>query len=108
MKKLGDLSSELNQNGKSARSGSSPAKASMGGVGGDKSQKPEDRKSAKKKAGKKLDQTLDAKGGHVLKKPLSAYMLYNNHRRPVLRSEYPRKSSPFLFSTVSSNRECCV
>lgn len=107
MKKLGDLSSELNQNGKSARSGSSPAKASMGGVGGDKSQKPEDRKSAKKKAGKKLaDQTLDAKGGHVLKKPLSAYMLYNNYRRPVLRSEYPRKSSSFLFG--HGKCECCV
>lgn len=30
-----------------------------------------------------------------IKKPLSAYMLYNNHRRPVLRKEYPRKSNPF-------------
>ena len=29
--------------------------------------------------------------GNDLKRPLSAYMLYNNHRRPVLRSEHPGK-----------------
>ena len=110
MKKLGDLTAELQQSAKiGSRGSSSPAKASMNAVAAEKSQKLEDKKSSKKKAGKKLaDQTLEAKGGHVLKKPLSAYMLYNNHRRPVLRSEYPRKSSPFLFSTVASKSECCV
>lgn len=29
--------------------------------------------------------------GVELKKPLSAYMLYNNYRRPVLRDEHPGK-----------------
>jgi hypothetical protein len=62
----------------------------MVGGPGDKSQKPEDKKSSKKKSAKKLaEQAIQEKGGTVLKKPLSAYMLYNNHRRPVLRSEYP-------------------
>jgi hypothetical protein len=31
--------------------------------------------------------------GNELKRPLSAYMLYNNHRRPTLRSEHPGKSA---------------
>lgn len=31
--------------------------------------------------------------GNELKKPLSAYMLYNNHRRPTLRLEHPGKSN---------------
>ena len=30
--------------------------------------------------------------GNDLKRPLSAYMLYNNHRRPVLRQEHPGKA----------------
>lgn len=42
-------------------------------------------KNSKEKSGKKKD---DDNG---LKKPLSAYMLFNNFRRPVLRDEYPRK-----------------
>jgi hypothetical protein len=98
-KKLSDIHGELQVGGKNvSRGSSSPAKASMNAVPADKSQKPEDKKSSKKKAGKKLaDQTLEAKGGQVLKKPLSAYMLYNNHRRPVLRSEYPRKSLLLAF-----------
>ena len=29
--------------------------------------------------------------GNDLKRPLSAYMLFNNYRRPVLRSEHPGK-----------------
>ena len=29
--------------------------------------------------------------GNELKRPLSAYMLYNNHRRPTLRTEHPGK-----------------
>ena len=33
---------------------------------------------------------LDAEGNEI-KRPLSAYMLYNNHRRPILRAEHPGK-----------------
>jgi hypothetical protein len=101
LKKLGELSADLQVGGKNASRGSSgPARTPTHAGPADKSQKPEDKKSSKKKAGKKLaDPTQDAKGGSTLKKPLSAYMLYNNHRRPVLRSEYPGKSST-LFSSV--------
>ena len=42
-------------------------------------------KLAKKKANK------DANGKDLIKRPLSAYMLYNNYRRPVLRQEHPGK-----------------
>jgi len=61
------------------------------------SQKLDEKKPTKKKATKKgADATQDpSKAGAVLKKPLSAYMLYNNHRRPVLRSEYPSKYSVY-------------
>jgi hypothetical protein len=31
------------------------------------------------------------KKNNGIKKPLSAYMLYNNNRRPMLRDEYPGK-----------------
>ena len=41
-------------------------------------------KKAKKKASKE-------KNGDGLKRPPSAYMLYNNYRRPVLRQENPSK-----------------
>jgi hypothetical protein len=32
--------------------------------------------------------------GNELKRPLSAYMLYNNHRRPILRAEHPELILP--------------
>lgn len=48
--------------------------------------KEEKSKSAKKKPNK------DANGKDLIKRPLSAYMLYNNYRRPVLRQEHPGKS----------------
>ena len=38
----------------------------------------------------KKAQMKDA-NGNDLKRPLSAYMLFNNYRRPVLRSEHPGK-----------------
>ena len=41
------------------------------------------------KAKKKI--LVDADGNEI-KRPLSAYMLYNNHRRPILRAEHPGKS----------------
>ena len=31
---------------------------------------------------------MDADGNEI-KRPLSAYLLYNNHRRPVLKAEHP-------------------
>ena len=47
-------------------------------------------KTANKKDKKKSQPLKDA-NGNDLKRPLSAYMLYNNYRRPVLRSEHPGK-----------------
>jgi len=38
--------------------------------------------------------------GNELKRPLSAYMLYNNHRRPTLRSEHPDLSLPNLSKLI--------
>jgi hypothetical protein len=49
--------------------------------------KPEKEKKKKKKA----LEVKDANGDN-LKKPLTAYMLYNNHRRPILKKEFPGKS----------------
>ena len=47
-------------------------------------QKEEKKEKPKKKTPKDAN-------GNELKRPLSAYMLYNNHRRPVLRNEHPGK-----------------
>ena len=53
---------------------------------------PEVRLTNKKDKDKKekKSQIKDA-SGNDLKRPLSAYMLFNNYRRPVLRSEHPGK-----------------
>lgn len=51
--------------------------------------KAQTKEEKKEKAKKKV--VKDA-NGNELKRPLSAYMLYNNHRRPTLRSEHPGKS----------------
>ena len=40
---------------------------------------------------KKKKNKEENKGAEGIKRPLSAYMLYNNHRRPVLRKEHPCK-----------------
>ena len=45
-------------------------------------------KKEKKKKSKKKD---DNDGMPSIKKPLSAYMLFNNSRRPTLQGEYPGK-----------------
>ena len=52
--------------------------------------KGEAAKDEKKEKPKK--KTPKDANGNDLKRPLSAYMLYNNHRRPVLRNEHPGKS----------------
>lgn len=50
-----------------------------------------DKKKDKKKAKKSKDTAADQTGVSNLKKPLSAYMLFNNNRRPTLQAEYPSK-----------------
>lgn len=44
----------------------------------------EDKKKKKKKSKEEKKKSLE--GG--IKKPLSAYMLYTNHRRPVIKAEH--------------------
>lgn len=51
----------------------------------------------KEKAKKKV--IRDANGNEI-KRPLSAYMLYNNHRRPTLRTEHPELSLPDLSKLI--------
>lgn len=48
-------------------------------------------KAKNESAKKKKKSKEEHKEGDAPKKPLSAYMLYNNYRRPVLRKEYPGK-----------------
>lgn len=43
-----------------------------------------------KKKKKKTKEEKD-KNGDGLKRPLSAYMLFNNHRRPILKKEHQGK-----------------
>ena len=45
-----------------------------------------DKGSSKKKKKSKEEKKKNEDG---IKKPLSAYMLYTNHRRPVIKSEHP-------------------
>lgn len=42
---------------------------------------------------KKQKQPVKDEHGIELKRPQTAYMLFNNYRRPVLRSEHPGKSN---------------
>ena len=64
--------------------------AEKGGSKGNASSKDAagDGKKEKKKKSKKKD---DNDGMPQIKKPLSAYMLFNNSRRPTLQQEYPCK-----------------
>ena len=52
--------------------------------------KAQTKEEKKEKAKKKV---MKDANGNELKRPLSAYMLYNNHRRPTLRAEHPGKFS---------------
>lgn len=45
---------------------------------------------------KKKKKSKEEKKDEGTKRPLSAYMLYNNYRRPVLRKEHPSKSPLLL------------
>ena len=48
-------------------------------------------KSADGKKQKKERVVLKDANGNDLKRPLTAYMLYNNFRRPILKEEHPGK-----------------
>ena len=50
-----------------------------------------DKKKDKKKSKKSKDSAAEQSGVANIKKPLSAYMLFNNTRRPTLQAEYPSK-----------------
>lgn len=52
----------------------------------------QDKASKKEKKKKKKKEKEESKNGDGIKRPLSAYMLYNNYRRPVLRKEFPSNS----------------
>lgn len=55
-----------------------------------------DEKIKKKKS--KNDKDLNGDGQDKIKKPLSAYMLYNNYRRPTLTNEHPGNTYISLYS----------
>lgn len=44
-----------------------------------------------KKEKKKTKKQIREENAPAVKRPLSAYMLFNNNRRPILRGEYPSK-----------------
>jgi hypothetical protein len=46
---------------------------------------------------KKKKNKEEIKNGDGIKRPLSAYMLYNNYRRPVLRKEHPSNINILTF-----------
>ena len=46
-------------------------------------------KSEKEKKRKKTKEEKQKSEKEGIKRPLSAYMLYNNHRRPILKKEHP-------------------
>jgi hypothetical protein len=48
-------------------------------------------KKTPKDSTKKKEKASGDAAANELKRPLSAYMLYNNHRRPTLRAEHPGK-----------------
>ena len=50
-------------------------------------------KKTPKESKKKEKAAAVDNSGNELKRPLSAYMLYNNHRRPTLRAEHPGESN---------------
>jgi hypothetical protein len=67
---------------------SAAEKGGSKGNGSSKDAAKDDKKEKKKKSKKKEEEN----GMPTIKKPLSAYMLFNNSRRPTLQGEYPCKS----------------
>ena len=68
----------------SGLSGDECGKKGKGDYNGQKATDDKGKKSKNKKI-------LREPNGEVVKRPLSAYMLYNNFRRPVLQGEHPGK-----------------
>jgi hypothetical protein len=52
----------------------------------------DDKKGKEVKKRKKRSKEEKKKNGDGIKKPLSAYMLYTNHRRPVIKGEHACKA----------------
>lgn len=52
---------------------------------------PKGKGEKEKKKKKKSKDDKDKNGVETLKRPLSAYMLFNNHRRPILKREHASK-----------------
>ena len=80
--------SSANQNGSCELSHKHSSKCNGNGVpasGNAVEAKDSDKKKDKKKKSKKAkDDAADQSGVSAIKKPLSAYMLFNNARRPTL------------------------
>jgi len=57
-------------------------------------------KKTPKESKKKEKAAAVDNSGNELKRPLSAYMLYNNHRRPILRAEHPDLALPDLSKLI--------
>lgn len=72
-------------------SGKNDCEGAANGNTGQKNQAAGDGKKQTKLTKKERRKAAAESGLPGIKKPLSAYMLYNNYRRPVLRSEYPSK-----------------
>lgn len=47
---------------------------------------------------KKQKETLKDANGNDLKRPLTAYMLFNNFRRPILQKDHPGKFTRFILA----------
>jgi hypothetical protein len=61
---------------------------------------PKSKGDKEKKKKKKNKEDKEQNGGERIKRPQSAFMLYNNHRRPTLMKEYP--GTHILFHTYRS------
>jgi hypothetical protein len=70
--------SGANNTGKKSNENGTPASGNSGET------KDSVKKDKKKKAKKAKDDVADQSGVSAIKKPLSAYMLFNNARRPTL------------------------
>lgn len=63
--------------------------------------KPSSKKSEKKDMKKSKKETKQ-KNGDGIKKPLTAYMLFNNHRRPIIKSEHQCKTFKWIMTLALS------
>ena len=64
--------------------------------------------ASKKEKKKKSKKKEDNDGMPQIKKPLSAYMLFNNARRPTLQKEYPSKYHKIFQPNLLQTAPCCL